>query len=57
MTTCRRRICTADADGAPFCSDRCERLHTPRTRGHDEAADLREAHNRARIIHNDRSQR
>jgi hypothetical protein len=59
MTACRRRICTAETDGEPFCSERCERLYSPtRRRGpFDEAADHREQYNRARVINNDRGRR
>ena len=52
MTECRRDICTADSDGGPYCSDRCERMatHRPTVDPHTEA------YNRARVINNDRGE-
>jgi len=53
MTECRRDICTADSDGKPYCSDRCEAMatHGPTVDPHTED------YNRARVINNDRGQR
>lgn len=29
MSECRRHVCTNDADGETFCSERCKRMYDP----------------------------
>jgi len=50
MTTCRRDICTAETNGNPYCSERCEEMATFRPNVDPHTED----YNRSRVINNDR---